>query len=189
MRYEEGHKDITRQSILDVASQLFREQGIVAVGIASIMKEAGLTNGAFYAHFKSKDDLVKNVLIDVLDKRSAWYAEQVAKGMTAEEFIKSYLSERHRDNAGEGCLSAALVSELIQHSTKIKNVYTTKIEETLAQIAELLPGKGAARESKAMAIFSTLIGTLQLARAMTDKDLSNRLLMSGQSAALAILRS
>ena len=62
MRYEKGHKDATRQRILEVASKQFREQGVAAVGLAGIMSDAGLTNGAFYAHFESKEDLVREVL-------------------------------------------------------------------------------------------------------------------------------
>ena len=67
MRYEKGHKDATRQRIIDVASRQFRENGVAAVGLAGIMTEAGLTNGAFYTHFESKEDLVRAVLLDALE--------------------------------------------------------------------------------------------------------------------------
>ena len=69
MRYEKGHKDATRQRIIDTASRQFRESGVAAVGIAGIMSGAGLTNGAFYAHFKSKEDLVENVLRNAMRRR------------------------------------------------------------------------------------------------------------------------
>jgi len=70
MRYDKGHKDETRRHILDVASAQFRESGIAAVGLAGIMSEAGLTNGAFYTHFASKEDLVQEVLTDALTRRA-----------------------------------------------------------------------------------------------------------------------
>ena len=69
MRYEKGHKDATRRRILEVASRQFRENGVAAAGLAGIMAEAGLTNGAFYAHFKSKEDLLRAVLADALGRR------------------------------------------------------------------------------------------------------------------------
>src|SRR5215472_3243388 len=69
MRYEKGHKEATRRHILDVASAQFRENGVAAVGLAGIMAEAGLTNGAFYTHFESKEDLVRAVLLDALIRR------------------------------------------------------------------------------------------------------------------------
>src|ERR1700679_3795731 len=69
MRYEKGHKEATRQHIIDVASAQFRESGVAAVGLAGVMSAAGLTNGAFYAHFESKEDLVRSVLVNALDRR------------------------------------------------------------------------------------------------------------------------
>src|SRR5215472_11275166 len=69
MRYEKGHRDATRQHIIDVASAQFREGGVAAVGIAGIMAGAGLTNGAFYNHFESKEDLVEAVLMNALGGR------------------------------------------------------------------------------------------------------------------------
>ena len=69
MRYEKGRKETTRQHIVDVASRRFREGGVAAVGIAGIMSDAGLTNGAFYVHFDSKEDLVRAVFTDALERR------------------------------------------------------------------------------------------------------------------------
>jgi TetR/AcrR family transcriptional repressor of nem operon len=71
MRYEKGHKDATRERIIDVASQQFRENGVAAVGLAGIMSDAGLTNGAFYTHFESKEDLVQAVLASALNLRGS----------------------------------------------------------------------------------------------------------------------
>src|SRR5260370_42640190 len=96
MRYEKGHKDATRQRIIDVASRQFREQGVAAVGLAGIMSDAGLTNGAFYAHFDSKEDLVRQVLSNA-QRNQMWQAvpDRDAEVATA---IRSNLSADHRDN-------------------------------------------------------------------------------------------
>jgi TetR/AcrR family transcriptional regulator, transcriptional repressor for nem operon len=74
MRYDKGHKDATRQRIIDVASRQFRKQGVAAVGLAGIMTDAGLTNGAFYAHFGSKEDLVREVLSNPGRRNEMWQA-------------------------------------------------------------------------------------------------------------------
>src|ERR1700749_1929409 len=80
MRYEKGHKDATRAHIIDVASRQFRGHGVAAVGLAGIMSDAGLTNGAFYNHFESKEDLVQAVLANALDRR-----EQRLRAIAAED--------------------------------------------------------------------------------------------------------
>src|ERR1700742_1549790 len=103
MRYEKGHKDSTRQHIIDVASAQFREGGVAAVGIAGIMSGAGLTNGAFYNHFESKEDLVEAVLVNALGGRRSGLRANLEAGKGMETAIRDYLSARHRDDAGGGC--------------------------------------------------------------------------------------
>src|ERR1700754_349801 len=99
MRYDKGHKDATRQRIVEVASRQFREQGVAAVGLAGIMTDAGLTNGAFYAHFDSKEDLVREVLASP-GKRSEMWQAAAESGEGLESAIRRYLSANHRDNPG-----------------------------------------------------------------------------------------
>src|ERR1700761_5135389 len=92
MRYEKGHKDATRQHIIDIASSQFREGGVAAVGIASIMTDAGLTNGAFYNHFESKELLVEAVLAYVLGGRRIGLRANLEAGKSLEATIRDYLS-------------------------------------------------------------------------------------------------
>ena len=97
MRYEKGHKEATRQHIVDVASRQFRENGVAAAGLAGIMSAAGLTNGAFYAHFESKEDLVRAVLADALDRRPQ-LAAALASARTAKcSVLVSKLDRLSRD--------------------------------------------------------------------------------------------
>src|ERR1700761_8305374 len=112
MRYEKGHKETTRRHILDVASAQFRENGVAAVGLAGIMQAAGLTNGAFYAHFESKEDLVRAVLREAFERRQQRLRANLESKVGLDTIVRDYLSARHRDGAGGGCPTAALVAEI-----------------------------------------------------------------------------
>src|SRR5258705_13964791 len=92
MRYEKGHKDLTRQHILDVASEQFRTHGVAAAGVAGIMSEAGPTNGGFYAHFKLKGGLVQAVLCDVFNKGEKTLPAAAGGGKGVEGLIPAFLS-------------------------------------------------------------------------------------------------
>ena len=98
MRYEKGHKENTRQHLLEVASREFRKDGIEAVGIAGLMKTAGLTNGAFYAHFDSKEDLVREVLASTFDSQLAAFKTAFESGASMEDVIRDYLSPKRSDH-------------------------------------------------------------------------------------------
>src|SRR5262245_60446555 len=135
MRYEKGHKEATRAHIIDVASAQFREGGVAAVGLAGIMAAAGLTNGAFYAHFESKEDLVRAVLLDSLTRREQKLRANLESNAGIETAIRDYLSTRHRDNMANGCPTAALVAEIARHPRKTRDAFTTKISEFIPLMA------------------------------------------------------
>jgi AcrR family transcriptional regulator len=187
MRYEKGHKEATRQHIIDVASAQFREGGIAAIGLAGIMSAAGLTNGAFYAHFESKEDLVREVLLDALAGRERRLRSNLAAGVGLEVALRDYLSARHRDGAGGGCPTAALVAEIARHPKKTRDVFTERVSEFIPMLAERI-GKGDAdeRRRKATAIYGLMIGALQLARAVSDRKLSDEILENALEAALRL---
>lgn len=187
MRYEKGRKDSSRRKILDVAADRFREDGIAASGLASIMKDAGLTNGAFYPHFPSKADLVRETVADSLDRQAVWLKEALQQGKL-EGVIDSYLSPQHRDNPGQGCASAALLPELARQPEETRVMYAEHASALVAVLAEALPGDSERRKDLAAAIFATMIGTLQLARAV-DGELSDRILKAGKAAIALLARS
>jgi TetR/AcrR family transcriptional repressor of nem operon len=187
MRYEKGHKDVTRRHIIDVASARFRENGVAAVGLAGIMSDAGLTNGAFYTHFESKEDLVQAVLSNALGRREQTLRTAAESPAGLETTIRDYLSARHRDNPGGGCPTAALVAEIARHPKTTRDGFTGKVSAFVTLIAtQLRAGSAAARRHNAIAIYGMMVGTLQLARAVNDKALSDEILESGVSAALAL---
>src|ERR1700688_4537193 len=185
MRYEKGHKDLTRRRIIEVASKQFREQGVAAVGLAGIMTGAGLTNGAFYAHFDSKEDLVREVL------SSAGFRNKLSKaaerGAGLEGAIRDYLSPSHRDNPGRGCPTSALVAEIARHPKATRDAFTGKVADVIGLIAARLEsGTEAERRRRAVAIYGLMVGALQLARAVNDKKLSGEILQGGADEALAL---
>ncbi|UVO38416.1 TetR/AcrR family transcriptional regulator [Bradyrhizobium arachidis] len=187
MRYDKGHKDETRRHILDVASAKFRESGIAAVGLAGIMSEAGLTNGAFYTHFASKEDLVREVLTDALTRREERHEANLENGVALETTIRDYLSARHRDRAGTGCPTAALVAEIARHPKATRDAFTGKVADIIVLMAEQIRhGSAKDRRRKAITIYSIMVGALQLARAVNDKQLSDEILENAVDAAVTI---
>src|SRR4029453_7312229 len=108
MRYEKGRKDASRQKIMEVASERFRRDGIAATGLAAIMSDSGMTNGAFYPHFQSKADLVRET---VLDATSATRFGSFMAEEGLETAIANYLWPKHRADPAQGCPLAALLPE------------------------------------------------------------------------------
>jgi TetR/AcrR family transcriptional repressor of nem operon len=188
MRYSQDHKQATRRRILEAAGRRFKEDGIDGSGVATLMADAGLTNGAFYAHFSSKEDLVANVLADQLRAQRQSFDDQPSDRAGLEGFVRSYLSPEHRDQSAEGCPSAALLDEIARRPADTKDVFTAEVMGVIGDIASRLdPKNGEAARADALTVFGLMIGTLQLARALTDRDLSDQLLARGEETALRLL--
>lgn len=187
MRYEKGRKDATRRRITEVASGRFRSGGIAASGVASIMSDAGLTNGAFYPHFQSKEELVRETVAAALDAQSVQMREALASG-GPDLAISVYLSTGHRDDPGQGCASAALLPELARQPSETRRLYAERLAVLVRQMAAALPPQTKDPEAVAMGVFATLIGALQLARAAQGTELSDRILAAGADAARALIR-
>ena len=184
MRYGKDHKQATRQRILEAAGRRFKQDGIDGAGVAAVMSDAGLTNGAFYAHFASKEDLVANVLADQLRVQRQNFDSQPG----LEAFIRAYLSPDHRDHCADGCPSAALLDEIVRRPAATRQVFTDELLTTADDIAARLD-RADAEEARtdALTILGLMIGTLQLARALTDRDLSDQILARSREAALKLL--
>jgi TetR/AcrR family transcriptional regulator, transcriptional repressor for nem operon len=188
MRYGKDHKQVTRQRIVEAAGRRFKQDGIDGAGVATLMSDAGLTNGAFYSHFRSKEDLIANVLADQLRAQRRSFDSQPAGRAGLEAFIRSYLSPQHRDQSADGCPSAALVDEIVRRPAATKQVFTDELTRTMDDIASRLdPTDVEAARTDALALFGFMLGTLQLARTLTDRDLSDQLLARGVETALGLL--
>jgi TetR/AcrR family transcriptional regulator, transcriptional repressor for nem operon len=188
MRYSKGHKQATRQRILEAAGRRFKQDGIDGAGVAAVMSDAGLTNGAFYAHFSSKEDLVANVLADQVRAQRQSFDAQPPGRAGLEAFVHSYLSPQHRDEFAGGCPSAALLDEIARRPPDTRDVFTEEVMGVVDDIASRLdPTDVEAARADALAVFGLMVGTLQLARTLTDRDLSDQLLARGVETALKLL--
>jgi len=187
MRFEKGHKAATRQHVLETASKCFRREGLCGAGISGIMGAAGLTNGAFYAHFDSKDALVREAVSSALAERQQSLEENVEMGAGLEEVIRSYLNQAHRADPSSGCPSAALLPEIARQSDPTRAVYEHGLHCFVSTLAALLPEADSDRaDRRATAIFGLMVGTLQLARAVPSVARAKQILEAGIEAALLL---
>lgn len=187
MRFEKGHKAATRRHIVDVASKRFRREGVSAAGIAGIMGEAGLTNGAFYPHFESKDALVREAVASALADQQHRLDEDRRTGLDLEDTIRRYLNRAHLEDPAEGCPSAALLPEIARQALPTRQTYEEGLQSYVSTLAALLPDAGSTTSGRrAMSIFGLMVGTLQLARAVPDTAQAEQILEGGVEAALRL---
>jgi len=188
MRYGKDQKQATRRRIVEAAGRRFKQDGIDGAGVAAVMSDAGLTNGAFYAHFASKEDLVANVLADQLRDQRQSLDSQPSDRAGLEAFIGSYLSPQHRDQGADGCPSAALLDEIARRPAATRQVFTDELMGVIDDIASRLdPTDVEVARKDALTVFGLMVGTLQLARALTDRELSDQLLAQSVETALKLL--
>ncbi|WP_422844633.1 TetR/AcrR family transcriptional regulator [Acidovorax sp. M2(2025)] len=177
-----------RERILDAAAQLFREKGFDGIGVADLMKSAGLTHGGFYGHFASKDELMAQASARALQRlQAAWSAiarEAAAHGQEPLAAIEAaYLSPRHRDAPGQGCLLAALGSDTARQGPAVRRAVTEGVRAQVDGLAGLVPGRTkAAKRQRALADYASLVGAMVLARAVDDPALSDEILHAAAAA-------
>ena len=177
MRVTRKQAEANREKVLDVAGTLFRERGFEGIGVADIMKRAGLTHGGFYGQFASKDDLAAEATERVL-KNPRWQERLTGKpNASFADVVRGYLSPRHRDDPGTGCLIAALGSDTARQPRTVRRALTDGFRVRLDAWMKLVPGRSvAARREKALATMATLVGALVIARAVDDPALSDEML-------------
>ena len=172
-RYGKEHKQATRQRIIETAGRRLKRDGIDGSGVATLMADAGLTNGAFYAHFPSKEDLVATAVADQLrEQRESLSA--VAPGRAGvEQYVREYLSVQHRDNPADGCPSAALLDEIGRCTDATRQAYTDGLLAVIDDVAaRLAPHNPQSARVKTLSVFALMAGTLQLSRALADRQLA-----------------
>ncbi|GAB7102031.1 TetR/AcrR family transcriptional regulator [Streptomyces phaeofaciens JCM 4814] len=188
MRYTEEDKERTRRRILESAGRLFKADGIGGTGIAGLMSDVGLTNGAFYKHFSSKDDLVANAVISQLAVQLSRVNALPPGRAGLQEFIRYYLSPEHRDNAALGCPSAALLNEISRHSTEVRQAFTDSFAAFIDALASRVnPDNPTASTTAVTTAFALMAGTMQISRALTDTTLADELLRRAATDALTLL--
>jgi TetR/AcrR family transcriptional repressor of nem operon len=181
MGHSRAEKTKTHKRIVKIASRRFREKGLAGVGIADVMKEAGLTVGGFYKHFNSRDGLVAEAVSSAFGtwKRQVDGAASGGPAVSYAKLIDDYLNEAHRDDPGAGCAFSALAGEIARTDRRTRALATEQIRNDIQLLAGLLPGKDKnkdAARSKAILTFSALVGAMALARAVSDEALSREIL-------------
>src|SRR5947207_4015228 len=137
-RYAKDHKQATRRRIVEAAGRRLKRDGIDGSGVAALMADAGLTNGAFYAHFDSKEDLVASAVAEQLREQRKRFNALPPDRAGVEQLVRGYLSVEHRDNPEGGCPSAALLDEIGRSTEPIKRAFTDGMLVVIDDIAARL---------------------------------------------------
>lgn len=177
MGHSRAQKKANHDKIVAVASRRMRERGLAGVSVAEIMAEAGLTHGGFYAHFATRDDLVREALAFAFaeSERRGKKAAEKAGGDPFTAWVESYLSPAHRDDVARGCALAALAPEISRSDAETRAVLTEDLKRRLA-------GRGRKSEAAMLASLSTAVGALMLSRAVEDEELSRQILDAAKGA-------
>jgi TetR/AcrR family transcriptional regulator, transcriptional repressor for nem operon len=181
MRYSVEHKHETRARILEAASRLFREEGFGGSGIGPLTKAAGVTNGAFYGHFKSKGEAFRNVVLAGLEQlRLAVASLRDAQGASwRREFVDFYLGPRRTCALGESCALPSLSPEVMRADDETRSAYEAElmriVKEVSAGLADLPTVDGEDADERAIAFLAMLSGGVTLARAVRDPALAERI--------------
>jgi len=188
MPYPEGHKIKVRGKIIESAAKAFRTNGIRDISVPVIMKGAGLTHGGFSSHFENKDQLITESCKYAVDDTIA-ILRQVAEETKSESKIHAvidyYLSPTHRDNTEFGCIIPTLSGENPQLSQDVRHVFTLQLQRIIDFITQLAN----VNKSTASALFSLMIGTIVLARSVSDSNMSDNILTSGRQHAKDVLHT
>ncbi|MBI5319130.1 TetR/AcrR family transcriptional regulator [Bradyrhizobium sp.] len=189
MRYTKEHKQETHARIVRKASVRLREKGAHGIGVADLMKEAGLTHGGFYAHFNSREALVIEAFNYAMDRSTdRWrkLAEQTSPEKRFAAIVESYLTTIHRDDPGHGCAVPTLGPEIAREGAKARKAFAARLDEMIEMMADQLPElpRKAAR-AQAIAALSTMAGALVLSRIAGTGEFSEEILGAGREAALS----
>lgn len=182
MRHSKAEKAKTHERIVAIASKRFREEGLAGIGIADLMKDAGLTVGGFYKHFNSRDALVAEAVGSALElwKRQVDAAASGGPPVTYESLVDEYLSEAHRDHPGTGCAVSALAGDLARADRRTRALVSRKVRDNIELLASLIrnTNKTDSGSTRAQAVltYCALVGAIGMARAVSDEELSREIL-------------
>lgn len=181
MRVSRAQAEENRQTVIDTACRLFREHGFDGIGLKDLMHEAGLTQGAFYKQFASKEDLIAQASGRALEMAEDHW--KTVAGRAPQDPLRAvvgfYLSPEHRDHRMEGCPVVALGGDVARKGPEVKAPFEAGIRAHLAQLAAFL-GTGS-DDPRALTLLATMVGALVLSRAVDDADLSDGLLAAAKA--------
>lgn len=188
MQTKPSRRETTHERIVEVASRALRRNGYAGVGVADVMKHAGLTHGGFYAHFPSRDALLAEAVERAGHDGAGLMGRRInqrkARGQNPlQALIESYLSDAHLCDVESGCVVAALASEMHRQTSILQELSAKRVRGLVVLVQQALPASG--KHEQAMVIASTLVGALQLARALGANAQGKALLAATRSALLA----
>ena len=182
MRYTQTHREETHRKLLKVAAAALRNKGPDRLGVADVMKAAGLTHGGFYAHFKSKDALLSETLAEIFaqsQRRVGRMLEGLPPKHALATYIDFYVSTRHRDDPSNGCPITALNSDLPRQSRKFRSTFESGVNRLSDLLARLIDDARVPDAKRiAPAILAAMAGAVALSRTISDQQLSDDLLAS-----------
>lgn len=171
---------LNRKKVLETAGRMFREHGFDGVGIADLMKEAGLTVGGFYKNFKSKEELLAECCKYTNQQHLEKWKDYLADPTIVSPYKRigsSYLSAKNRDNLSTTCIYSTLANEVPRHEAEVKEVFSESVDELVEFMTALISeGSYEERRSKAIVTFSQWLGALMLARVAGQTELSEEIL-------------
>jgi TetR/AcrR family transcriptional regulator, transcriptional repressor for nem operon len=179
MRVSRAQAEENRQNVIGVASRLFRRYGFDGIGLKDLMEAAGMTQGAFYKQFASKEDLIAEASARALESAASRWSEAIAAGSNDPlgAVIAFYLSNAHRKEKLDGCPLVTLAADAARQSAEVKASFESGIREHLRVLAGLLSEADTEeKHTKAMAILSTMVGAVTLARVVNDPRLAQSFL-------------
>jgi len=168
-----------RERVIEVAARLFRERGFDGIGVADLMKAAGMTHGGFYGQFASKEALMAQASQRALDQTLGYWDQLAATHPEGPwpAMAAAYLSDLHRARPGEGCLFAALGSDVARQGEAVRSIATGGLVRIVERFTDWLPGRSkAARRDKALVALASLVGAQVLARSSNDPQLARDIL-------------
>lgn len=173
MGHSQATKAATRQRIVEVAAQRFREHGLSGIGLAEIAAEAGITAGAIYRHFGSREEMVAEAIHEAARSLDIWMAGSADSGQA----VGNYLNASHRDQPGIGCPVATLANDMVHADAATRDAYTVHVERVLGFLEALLARTGH-ENPRAMAIlqYTACVGALGFSRAVSDREFSDDVL-------------
>ncbi len=191
MRYSAQHKRQTHERLVKRAAEQFRRRGLQGIGIAKLMGGLGLTHGGFYAHFDNKGELVaaaaRKIFKEAITQIEA-AAAAAPKGRELTAIISDYLSAGHRDTT-QGCLLPSLAGEMVRQPQTVRKALTQAFDEYANNISKYMPGPSdEERRSQARLLFSGMAGTMMVARAVSDRQLSDAMLAQGREFYISIFQ-
>jgi TetR/AcrR family transcriptional repressor of nem operon len=185
MRYSVEHKAQNHENILSVAARSFREHGGDSSGIGTVMKKVGLTKGGFYRHFKSKDDLFVEAVARAFDEMGRGMleiAKSAPEGQALRAMIEYYLSARHANSPGTGCVVAALAPELARKPLSVRKRIEGSLDAYRERLLPFVPGKTREEKlTKCRLLFSSMAGVLMMARITSNPQVREQRLTEARN--------